>query len=245
MQSSIGVLMKTIFWRVSAAVAVLSCMLTAAGSLLLRSGGVHAEDRNGDGRPDLWHFYDASGQLRRTLTDTNFDGASDTDEYYQHGVITRRVVDRNFDHRADRDDEFDLITHERVRSIVDVDFDGRADLLVLFQNGQPVLTKWTSDLPPGATNVSVPSGVPAPDGTYGFAPMVDPFRGTTAFHAPRTIAQLDLTVAPPGAGGLPVAPVRAGPPAARSTAGRTNSTSFASTALTPSPPRGPPSPFLI
>ena len=89
--------MKTTFWRVAAAVSVLSCVLTAAGSLSLRSGRVHAEDRNGDGRPDIWHFYDAAGQLRRTLTDTNFDGVSDTDEYYQHGVIARRVVDRNFD----------------------------------------------------------------------------------------------------------------------------------------------------
>ena len=237
--------MKTTFWRVAAAVGVLSCVGTAAGSLFLRSGSVHVEDRNGDGRPDLWRFYDAAGQLRRTLTDTNFDGASDLDEYYQHGVIARRVVDRNFDQRADRDDEFDLITHERVRSVVDVDFDGSADLLVLFQNGQPVFTKRASDLPPGATHVNVPPSAPGPDGTQGFAPMVDPFRGTAAFHAPRTIAQLDWTVALTSTGGLPVAPVRAGPPAVAATVGRTNSTSFASTARTPSPSRGPPSPFLI
>jgi hypothetical protein len=239
-----GVLMKVTFWRVVAVASVLLCAVTAAGSWFLRSGYVHTEDRNGDGRPDLWRFYDAAGQLRRTLTDTNFDGTSDTDEYYERGVISRRLVDRNFDQRADRDDEFDPITHERVRSIVDVDFDGSADLLVLFQDGKAVLTKWSADLPPAATHANAVSGVPAPDDTQALAPMVDPFRGTTAFHAVHTIASPDLTVGPTSTGGLPVAPVRAGPPVTTPTVGRTNSTWFASIPLIPSPPRGPPSFFL-
>jgi len=241
MSSSIGVLMKVTLWRGLTAVLLLSCVVTAVGSMRVRSGYAHAVDRNGDGRPDLWRFYDAAGQLRRTLTDTNYDGTSDTDEYYEQGVISRRVVDRNFDRRADRDDEFDPVTRERVRSLVDVDFDGRADLLELFQDGQVVLTRWTSDLPPDATQANAASGGPAQDNPDAFAPMVDPFRGTTALRAVRTFASRDLTVALTSAGGLPVAPVRAGPAVTTATVERTNCTPFASTPLPPSPPRGPPS----
>lgn len=236
--------MKAPFWRFAAFLSVLACTAVACGSWTLRSGYVRTEDRNHDGRPDLWRFYDAAGQLRRTLTDTNFDGASDTADYYEHGAVARRVVDRNFDRQADRDDEFDWVTHERVRSVVDVDFDGRADLLVLFQDGKAVQTTWASDLPTNTRRVMAPDGDPTAT-TPSFAPMLDPFRGTAAFRAVHTIAPLDSTLALTSTGGLPIAPVRAGPPARTSTVGLANAESFASRSLRPSPTRGPPSASLI
>src|SRR5262249_56592027 len=49
---------------------------------------------------------------------------------------------RNLDDRIDLTEEFSAATGERTRSVVDVDFDGRADLLVLFADNQPVFSEW-------------------------------------------------------------------------------------------------------
>ena len=52
----------------------------------------------------------------------------------------RRDSDRDFNDRVDLVQEFDPTTHEHVRTVVDVDSDGTADLLVLFQDGRPVFS---------------------------------------------------------------------------------------------------------
>ncbi len=237
--------MKRLSSRIAAATcALVACGLAAVGAWPLRSGYMRTEDRNHDGRPDVWKFYDTAGHLRRTLTDTNFDGASDVDEYFEFGALSRRVIDRNFDRRADRDDKFDAVTHERVRSVVDTDFDGRADLLVLFQDGRPVHTTWASALPSDVRRVEAPQS-DAPSGTPSFAPMADPFRGTTSFRSVHLAATLDPAIALLDTGALPAAPVRAGPPVAAPTSPHTLSESFASASAAPCAPRGPPSPFLI
>src|SRR5476651_100432 len=112
----------------------------AAVAVWLRSpaGSVRTEDQNGDGRPDIWRVYDRQGQLSEVTVDTNFDGRSDVHEYYERSALVRRESDRDFNGRVDLVEEFEPTTHEHVRSVVDVDFDGTADLLVLFQGGQPV-----------------------------------------------------------------------------------------------------------
>src|SRR5882672_4543223 len=94
-----------------------ACSVAAAVSLWLPSGALRTQDKNGDGRPDVH-------------------------EYYQRGALVRRESDRNFNDRVDLVQEFDPATREHTRSVVDVDFDGRADLLVLFRDGQPVFSKW-------------------------------------------------------------------------------------------------------
>jgi hypothetical protein len=120
------------------------CVSTAAIPAWPRAGSVRTEDLNGDGRPDLWRTYDRQGQLSEIAVDTNFDGRSDVREYYDHGALVRRETDRNFDGRVDLIESFDRTTHERVRSVVDVDYDGRADLLVLFHDGHAVFSKWAA-----------------------------------------------------------------------------------------------------
>src|SRR5215467_13299524 len=102
---------------------------------------VRTADQNGDGRPDVWRRYDARGRLTEVDVDSNFDGSPDIAEYYDRGVLVRRETDRNFNGQADLIEEFDAETHSRTRSVVDVDYDGTADLLVLFRNGEAVFAK--------------------------------------------------------------------------------------------------------
>jgi hypothetical protein len=105
---------------------------------------VRTEDQNHDGRPDLWRYYDRQGHLTRVEIDTNFDGRTDHRDYYRDGALTRSESDRNFDNRIDLVEEFDLTGRQHVRSVVDANFDGAADLLVLFENGRPVHTEWAT-----------------------------------------------------------------------------------------------------
>jgi hypothetical protein len=105
---------------------------------------VRTEDRDGDGRPDVWRVYDRQGQLVELAIDSNFDGRSDVREYYRWGALVRRESDRKFSGRVDYIEDFDAATHERVRSVADTDDDGTADLLVLFVAGKPVFTKRVS-----------------------------------------------------------------------------------------------------
>src|SRR5579864_6721132 len=92
---------------------------TAVSSIFSGAPGdrVRTEDRNGDGRPDVWRTYDRRGRLTEVAFDTNFDGRSDVLEYYDQGALVRRETDRNFDGRVDLVESFDRLTHERVRPI--------------------------------------------------------------------------------------------------------------------------------
>src|SRR5215831_18265974 len=85
---------------------------------------VRPEDQNHDGRPDVWRVYDDRGQLQSAAFDTNFDGRSDVQEYYQRGRLVRREADRDFNDRVDLLQEFDSVTQESTRAVIDVDFDG-------------------------------------------------------------------------------------------------------------------------
>src|SRR4029077_17187245 len=105
-----------------------------------RGGDVRSADRNGDGRADTWNMYDREGQGSQGSIDTNFDGRADVPERYERGALVRRELDRDFNDRVDLVQEFDPTTHEYARSVTDVDFDGTADLLVLFQGGRPVFS---------------------------------------------------------------------------------------------------------
>jgi hypothetical protein len=133
---------------------------------------LQTEDTNHDGRPDVWRQYDDRGLLTHVAIDSNFDGVPDREEDYDHGALVRRETDRNFDRRTDLVEEFDRVTSERVRTIVDVDYDGAADLLVLFQNGQPVHSEWTRSGPSGH------AGPPRSEGQL--AALEDPFSAVAA-----------------------------------------------------------------
>jgi hypothetical protein len=151
------VLMTQRVVRLLAGVSAVACAAVAAVSLWPSAGNTRVEDRNGDGRPDVWRVYDQQRQLSEVSIDTNFDGRSDVEEYYDRGALVRRESDRDFSDRVDFVEEFDATTHEHVRSVADVDFDGKADLLELFQAGRLVYVKWASQVAPASAADVPPS----------------------------------------------------------------------------------------
>jgi hypothetical protein len=124
---------------VLAAAAVLGLVLRAASDV------VAVEDRNLDGRADVRRTYDSRGRLTHVAIDTNFDGRWDVEEFYEDGSLARRESDRDFNDRTDVVEEFDARTEEPIRSVVDLDSDGVADVLVLVADGRPVLATRAPD----------------------------------------------------------------------------------------------------
>src|SRR6516162_8946961 len=163
------------------------CICTTVAASLWSAGYPHSvvnvqsvrtDDRNGDGRPDVWRTYDREGLVIEQAIDSNFDGRSDVHEYYVRGALVHRESDRNFDDRVDLVEDFDATTHEHVRSVVDSDFDGTADLLVLFQAGRPVFSKWA---PSAQTTARDP--IVARPGSRDLAPLTDPFTSDLTFRS--------------------------------------------------------------
>ncbi|MEO7110912.1 MAG: hypothetical protein ABI183_10785 [Polyangiaceae bacterium] len=84
-------------------------------------------DLNHDGLPDLYEYFDASGQVRRREADYDGSGVVDAIEYYQNGKLARRELDTTGQHRIDTWDFFDVNTGKRIRRERDTTNDGRVD----------------------------------------------------------------------------------------------------------------------
>jgi hypothetical protein len=201
------------------------------------------EDRNGDGRPDVWRTYDRQGRLSEVAIDTNFDGRSDVHEYYDAGTLVSRESDRNFDDRVDLVQQFDYTTHDQLRAVEDVDYDGRADVLVLFQGGRPVYSRWARHAPLAvALTTTAPS--PASARRADDDPLTrfdDPFENDLAMRAVRVAAAVDDCVGSSTSGrlattGLEVGDRLASPSALKPDGCR----ALPSVNLDPHAPRGPP-----
>ena len=187
--------------RCVALLCVVGCATAAAIEAWPAARHVRTEDQNGDGRPDIWRRYDTRGQLTEVNVDSNFDGSPDIEEYYERGVLVRRESDRNFDGRTDLIEEFDAETHGQTRSVVDIDYDGTADLLVLFQDGLPVFSKRTCQLKrSGSPTPRLPAG---PDGASHLARLMNPFESDTAVRAAQAASNPGGCVGLSTSGGLP------------------------------------------
>src|SRR5436853_1748343 len=136
--------MEKSFRRILSLVCAIALAEAVVAPLIELNGSWHADVRNRDGRPDSWRLYDARGALIEFSIDTNFDGRWDIRERYTSGMLLRRDLDRNFDDRVDLVEYFDPDRQEHNRSILDTGFDGHADLLVLFENGHPVYSRWAA-----------------------------------------------------------------------------------------------------
>jgi hypothetical protein len=151
----------------------------------------------------VWRTYDRQGQLAEVAIDTNFDGRSDIHEYYQRGTLVRRESDRNFDNRVDLVQLFDSTTHDEVRDVEDVDYDGTADRLVLFQGGRSVFSKWAR---PGRPAVRIDTaGLLPRTADDPLEPLADPFQTDLAIRAVRVVGGSGDGVGLSTFGGLPVA----------------------------------------
>jgi hypothetical protein len=159
-------------------------------------------DQNGDGRPDMWRTYDSRGQLTKIAVDSNYDGSPDIEEYYQQGVLIRRESDRNFNGQTDLVEDFDPQTHGQTRSVVDIDYDGTADILVLFRDGRPVFSKRA---PAPRRGVPQIQSVPVMDyrGTAQLVPLVDPFESEAAIRGTSITSTEEGSIGLSTSGGLP------------------------------------------
>jgi hypothetical protein len=197
--------------RLAAVLAIIACATAAVLTLPKNVQYVRAEDRNGDGRPDEWRRYDQAGRLEQVSVDSNFDGRSDVEEYYDsEGVLIRRETDRNFNGQVDLIEEFDPTTHQHAESVVDVDYDGRADLLVLFRDDRPVFSKRApepaapiADLGPFAQVAEVQPATNDP-----LVPLSDPFQSDITVRGLRSTIKVG-TAGLAASGGLPCAPILA------------------------------------
>jgi hypothetical protein len=237
---------QRLYRSLAAIVCVLSCAMAVAVSLCLSGAAVHTEDLNRDGQPDVWRVYDRQGQLAKVSVDTNFDGRSDVQEYYEGSALVRRESDRDFNDRVDFVQEFDPATGEHERSIVDVDFDGTADLLVLFQGGQPVFSKQVHLVAPAAVSADAALHAEAPPRTADdqLAPLEDPFRTDLAVRAVRVVGSDDC-VGLSTSGGLPASCAATVSPLAFSSDAAGSSCPDPSSATVIHSPRGPPVSHLL
>lgn len=229
---------------------VIACLVTCAITTpVLRRElwpDVRTEDRNGDGRPDIWRTYDRQSQLASVAVDSNFDGRSDIQEYYEAGVLVRRESDRDFDDRVDLVQEFDVRTHQRVRSVEDVDFDGSADVLGLFHDGRLVYQKWTR----AAASSSFPSRYAGGDARLRtadqrLAPFADPFRSDLALRAVHRPADFGGGIGLSTSGGLPAAAFGVATPLPSSIVAGDSALPFGAESATGHAPRGPPRSTLL
>ena len=237
-----------LYRSLAAVVCAWSCATAVAVSLWPPGADVRTEDLNRDGRPDVWRLYDGDRQLARVSVDTNFDGRSDVHEYYEGSALVRRESDRDFNDRVDLVQEFNPATGEHERSVVDVDFDGTADLLVLFQDGQPVFSKWTHPATPAAGNADAALHAEGSPRTADdqLAPLEDPFRTDLAMRAVRTVAGTGDYVGLSTSGGLPASRTAISCPIAVSSDASGSGCSDSSTAaIAQYSPRGPPVSHLL
>jgi hypothetical protein len=219
------------------------CVTAGVVSGWLPVVGTRTEDLNRDGRPDVWRSYGRDGRIASVAVDTNFDGRSDVEEFYENGALVRRESDRDFNDRVDLIQDFDPATRQIVRSVTDVNADGVADLLVLFQNGQPVFSKWAaamatpSRIPVLATTASRAVDVP-------LVPLLDPFSGDRTFKSVRVDATSDDPLWLPSLLAMPEAGTDSVVLASSFCASASDQPLPAPAHAGPSTLRGPPSPFL-
>ena len=93
-------------------------------------------DRDGNGRPDLWSYHDASGNPTRELLDENGDGTPDRTVWFEPatGAELRVEEDTNLDGRVDSWVEFKNGQVSRQRR--DRDHDGQLDTWSFYEAGQ-------------------------------------------------------------------------------------------------------------
>ena len=198
--------MKRVAIWCTALLSAAACAAFAVVELSAAARMVRTEDHNGDGRPDIWRRYDAAGRLTEVDVDSNFDGSPDIQEYYDRGVLIRRESDRNFNGQADLIEEFDGETHGQTRSVVDIDFDGTADLLVLFRDGRPVYSMRASAL---TRRTNADSHAADSRHATRLVRLADPFEEETAVRAVHSSSLPDEFVGLSTSGGLPSAPFSA------------------------------------
>jgi hypothetical protein len=223
-----------------ATILAISVCTSALMRLWPPANSVVTEDLNHDGRPDVWSVYDVENHLTEVFRDTNYDGQRDVREYYDHGALVRRESDRDFNNQIDLVEDFDAATGERSRAVVDVDLDGRADLLILFRGADAVFIKSAPRSPVSAAHHE-PNARPGARDVL--LPLDDPFGTDLALRPAHLPVRTREFVGLSTAGGVPAAQ-RTSLDVPRSDSSASDGWVLDAPAvdLTPGSPRGPPAP---
>src|SRR5262245_38566881 len=92
-------------------------IVVCASALFMSSrqplSAIDTTDRNG--RFDVQPSGSNDLELASVRVDTNRDGRSDVEEFYEHGALVRRESDRDFNDQIDLVQEFDPATRQIVR----------------------------------------------------------------------------------------------------------------------------------
>jgi len=126
-----------------------SASFTFALDTNLPKSKVDTKDRNSDGKPDIWIYYNEKGEHIKSEADRNFDGKVDYTRYLAKVKIDREEGDIDFDGAIDtwvyysdgmkvrgerdtnRDGKPDIFIYYEADKIAglekDIDFDGKID----------------------------------------------------------------------------------------------------------------------
>lgn len=86
---------------------------------------IKKEDKNNDGKPDMWTYYDDNKRPVRIESDRNYDAKLDLWIFYGEKGQRQTQIDLNFD---DRPDMYSYYKYgQRVKLEIDIDYDGKLD----------------------------------------------------------------------------------------------------------------------
>jgi len=97
------------------------------------TGPVEEEDRNKDGKTDIWRYFE-EGKLTRSEVDRDLNGKADFWAYYKDGKTERQEIDTNSDGKPDGFAYFEQGV--KVRQEIDSNYDGRADGRFYYKMGK-------------------------------------------------------------------------------------------------------------
>jgi hypothetical protein len=146
-----------------------------------------ASDMNHDGKPDMYEYFDKSGQVRRREIDFDDNGVANVIEHYENGKMTSRELDTTNQGRIDTWDTFDPATGKIVKRERDSTNDGRIDQWWTYEGDKVTIAmdRNGDGLPdPDATVVMGGDNGPAAKGDAGAAPAAALDGGAAAPPSP-------------------------------------------------------------
>lgn len=97
-------------------------------------------DLNHDGKPDMFEYFDAAGQLRRRESDYDDNGVVNSIEHFVGGKLVQRELDTTNQGRIDTWDFFDPTTGNRTKRERDATGDGKIDQWWTYDNGNVTIS---------------------------------------------------------------------------------------------------------
>ena len=107
----------------------------ALSSSLCLAGEIKTEDKNNDGRPDMWIYYEKEKPVK-IESDRNYDGNPDLWILYGEKGTRTTQVDLNFDGRPDMYSYYQY--GQRIKLEIDSDYDGKLDQINEYVDGRLV-----------------------------------------------------------------------------------------------------------